>query len=87
MLGAASVGLALEGDAESVLAVPPAVGVVNVSGVDRGVGGCCCGVGAPIAAAGVGGGGGGGAAMAPTPDREGREEVVGLEEVEVDWGN
>ena len=84
MLGAASVGLALEGVAESVLALPPAVGVVDVSGVDSGVGGCCCGAGAPIAAAGVGGGGGGGAGMAPTDEREGPEEVGGLEEVEVD---
>ena len=84
MVGAASLGLALKGDAESVLAVPPAVGVVDVSGVDSGVGGCCRGDGAPIAAAGVGGGGAGGAAMTPTDEREGLEEVLGLEEVEVD---
>ena len=84
MLGAASVGLALEGDAESVLALPPAVGVVNVSGVVSGVGGCCCGVGAPIAGDGVGGGGGEGAAMTPTDDREGPLVVVGVEEVDVD---
>ena len=77
-------GLALEGDAESVLAVPPAVGVVSVRGVDSGVGGCCWGDGAPMTADGVGGGGAGGAATTPTPEREGPEEVVGLEEVDVD---
>ena len=82
MVGAASVGLALDGDAESVLALPPAVGVVNVSGVDSGVGGCCCGDGAPITAAGVGGGGEAGGAMTPTDEGEGPE--AGLEEVEVD---
>jgi hypothetical protein len=82
MVGAASVGLALDGDAESVLALPPAVGVVNVSGVDSGEGGCCCGDGAPMTAVGVGGGGGAGTAMTPTDEGEGPEE--GLAEVDVD---
>jgi hypothetical protein len=84
MVGAASVGLELKGDAESVLAMPPAVGVVKVSGVDSGVGGCCCGAGAPITACGDGGGGGEGAAITPTDEGEGPDEVVGLEGVEVD---
>jgi hypothetical protein len=84
MVGAASVGLVLEGDAESVLEVPPAVGVVKVSGVDSGVIGCSCGDGAPTTAEGVGGGTAGGAAMIPTVEREGLEEVAGLEVVAVD---
>jgi hypothetical protein len=80
MIGAASVGLVLEGDAETVLEVPPAVGVVNVSGVDSGVRGC--GDGVPITAEGAGSGAAEGAAMIPTVEREGLEEVPGLEEVE-----
>lgn len=76
MVGAAAVGLALEGDAESVLEVPPAVGVVNVSGVVNGVRGCSCGDGAPITAEGAGDGAAEGAAMIPTVERDGLEEVV-----------
>jgi hypothetical protein len=83
MVGAASVGLALDGDAESVLALPPAVGVVNVSGVDSGAGGCCCGDGVPMTAAGVRGGGGAGAAMTPTDEKEGPLEGVGVDAVDV----
>jgi hypothetical protein len=63
-LGAASVGLVLEEAGEdivSVLAVPPAVGVVVATGAGSGVTACNCGAGAPIADAGVGAGAGAGA--------------------------
>ena len=69
VLGAASVGLVLEEAGEdivSVLAVPPAVGVVVAIGGGSGAMDCNWGAGAPIADAGVGAGGAGAAGRADT---------------------
>jgi hypothetical protein len=69
VLGAASVGLVLEEAGEdivSVLAAPPAVGVVVAIGGGSGATDCDWGAGAPIADAGVGGGAAGGAGSVDT---------------------
>lgn len=69
VLGAASVGLALEEageDIESDLAVPPVARVVVVTAGDSGARDCNCGAGAPIADAGAGGGALGGTGSVET---------------------
>jgi hypothetical protein len=52
--GAASVGLVLEGLAESILALPPAVKTVAVTGGDNGATGATCEAGAATADTGAG---------------------------------
>ena len=82
MLGEASLGLVLEGVAESVLELPPAVSVVDVSGVDSGARGRSCWEGVPITDAGAGADGAGGAEVdPPTFGRDELDEVPALVEV------
>ena len=82
MLGAASLGLVLEEVAESVLELPPAVSVVDVSGVDSGARGCSRWEGVPITDAGAGAEGAGGAEVDPPAfGRDELDEVPALVEV------
>src|SRR6516165_8811141 len=89
MLGKASLGLVLEGVAESVLELPPAVSVVDVSGVDSGARGRSCWEGVPITDAGAGADGAGGAEVDPPSfGRDELDEVPALDEVRaVDEGS